>query len=131
MKSGIPPKWLEDGERELGVLGHAYLQGVDLAEVSESRPAAATERRVVVLDGGADGQRPSGIFFQVPWTCVVGYWVGTMPFPPELWREGPDGEVVVLVLDPEVTGGQDVVIRSDLDAWVGAIRSVGIPEIRD
>lgn len=135
MKSVIPPKLLDDGENELGVIGQAYLQGVDLAEVSESRHAAATERRIVILDGVTDGQdgtmRASGIFFQVPWSCVRGYWVGTMPFPPELWREGPEGRVVVLVLDPEAAGGQDVVIRSNLDSWVDASRTVGIPEIRD
>lgn len=131
----IPGGWLDDGERELGVVGLAYLQGVDLAEVSESRRAAATERRVLILEGSADGHagKPSttGIFFEVPWTCVRGYWVGVMPFPPELWREGPEGEVLVLVLDPEACGGKDVVIRSDLEAWIGAVRTVGIPEIRD
>ncbi|HEV2068322.1 MAG TPA: hypothetical protein VGR26_00850 [Acidimicrobiales bacterium] len=131
----IPRKWLDDGERELSVAGEAYLQGVPLAEVSVSHHTVATQRRIVMLDGvggpRARGLRPSGIFFQVPWSCVHGYWTGVMPFPPELWREGPEGEVVVLVLDPEAAGGRDVVIHSNLPAWVAASRDVGIPEIRD
>jgi hypothetical protein len=131
----MPRKWLDDGEHELGLEGEAYLQGVSLAEVSLSKPITATERRIVMLDGVTDrrgaSERASRIFFEVPWTCVHGYWQGVMPFPPELWREGPEGEVVVMVLDPQAAGGQDVVIRSNLPSWVAASHQVGIPEIRD
>lgn len=131
----LPRKWLDDGEHELELAGEAYLQGVSLAEVSVSKHITATERRIVMLDAVTEGRggsvRVSGIFFEVPWTCVHGYWRGVMPFPAELWREGPEGEVVVLVLDPEAAGGQDVVIRSHLPSWVEASLQVGIPEIRD
>ncbi|MBW3547108.1 MAG: hypothetical protein KY452_03095 [Actinobacteria bacterium] len=131
----IPRRLLGGGERELGVVGDAFLQGVVLAEVSPSKRTVATERRVVMLDGGSRGHGGSGsaasIFFQVPWSSVNGYWTGVLGFPPELWREGPEGKVVVLVLDPGAAGGKDVVIRSNLESWVSATRDAGIPEIVD
>lgn len=133
MNDSIPPKLLGGGERELGVVGDAFLQGVVLAEVSPSKPAVATQRRIVMLDrtgpGGSAGG--SSIFFQVPWTSVHGYWTGVLPFPPELWREGPEGKVVVLVLDPDAAGGKDLVIRSNLDRWISASRDAGVGEIVD
>lgn len=135
MKGMIPRKLLSGGERELGVVGDAYLQGVVLAEVSPSKHAVATERRIVMLEGGGCGPGTSSglasIFFQVPWRSVHGYWTGVLPFPPELWREGPEGEVVVLLLDPGSAGGKDLVIRSNRDSWVAASRDAGIPEIVD
>ncbi len=135
MKSMIPRGLLGGGERELGVAGEAFLQGVVLAEVSPSKRAVATERRIVMLDGGSQGRVTSAsgasIFFQVPWCSVYGYWTGVLPFPPELWREGPEGNVVVLVLDPGAAGGKDVVIRSNLESWVSASRDAGVPEIVD
>ena len=131
----IPRRLLGGGERELGVVGDAFLQGAVLAEVSPSKRTVATERRVVMLDGGSRGHGGSGsaasIFFQVPWSSVYGYWTGVLGFPPELWREGPEGKVVVLVLDPGAAGGKDVVIRSNLESWVSASRDAGVPEIVD
>ena len=132
----IPRKLLGGGERELGVVGDAFLQGVVLAEVSPSKRAVATERRIVMLDNartqgpGASRTAPA-IFFQVPWSSVYGYWTGVLPFPPELWREGPEGRVVVLVLDPGAAGGKDLVIRSNLESWVSASRAAGVAEIVD
>ncbi|MDP9019682.1 MAG: hypothetical protein M3N25_02580 [Actinomycetota bacterium] len=131
----IPRKFLGGGERELGVVGEAVLQGVVLAEVSPSKHAVATERRIVMLEDGshepAASAEAASIFFQVPWTSVYGYWTGVLPFPPELWREGPEGRVVVLVLDPGAAGGKDLVIRSNLESWVSASRNAGVPEIVD
>lgn len=127
--------WLGEGEHELGIDGEAFLQGVVLAEVSGSKHTVATQRRVVMLDdvaGGAGrGASGNGIFFEVGWESVRGYWTGVLGFPAELWREGPEGEVTVLMLDPEVAEGQDLVIRSNLGSWVTAIRGLAIPEIVD
>lgn len=133
MNGSIPPQLLGGGERELGVVGEAFLQGVVLAEVSPSKQAVATQRRIVMLDGSGPGASTAGssIFFQVPWSCVHGYWTGVLPFPPELWREGPEGEVVVLVLDPGAAEGKDLVIRSNLDCWISASRDAGVQEIVD
>ncbi|MDP9453699.1 MAG: hypothetical protein M3P97_10015 [Actinomycetota bacterium] len=135
MRSLIPPEWLERDERALDLVGEGYLQGLVPSEMSESSPTTATQRRVVMLAGLADAQgaggRASAITFQVAWASVHGYWRGVMPLPPERWREGPEGEVVVLVLDPEVAEGQDVVLRSNLASWVDACREIGIPEILD
>lgn len=130
----IPVEWLHDGERDLGVIGDGYLQGVVLAESSASTSTAATERRVLMVDpghGAAAGWKAARIVFQVPWASVVGYWTGVLPLPPELWREGPRCEVVVLMLDPDVAAGQDIVIRSNLDAWVDASRRAGVPHVVD
>lgn len=134
MKGIIPRKWLEAGERELGLVGEGYLQGLVPSEMSESMPTTATERRVVML--GEAGEAPPagrtpGIHFQIAWACVCGYWRGPMPLPPERWREGPEGTVLVLVLDPEAGGGRDVVIRDNLASWEDACRTIGIPEIVD
>ncbi len=127
----IPAELLHKGERELGVVGDGYLQGVALAESSASTPTAATERRVLMLDTAGAGSEVPTISFQVPWDSVVGYWTGVLPLPAELWREGPRSQVVVLMLDPEAAGGQDIVIRSNLDAWIDAIRQVGVPQVVD
>lgn len=136
MKGIIPRKWLEGDERELGLVGEGYLQGLIPSEMSDSMPTTATERRVVMLgepaEAAARASRPrNGIYFQVPWACVCGYWQGLMPLPPERWREGPEAAVVVLVLEPEAAGGKDVVLRSNLASWVDACRAIGIPEIVD
>lgn len=135
MRSLIPRKWLDGDERELGVVGEGYLQGLVPSEMSEPAPTVATERRVVMLGGLGDLEGRSGqasaIVFQVPWGSVNGYWQGLMPLPPERWRDGPEAPVVVLVLDPEAAGGQDVVIRSNLGSWVDACQAAGIPEILD
>jgi hypothetical protein len=135
VKGIIPRRWLDDDERELELVGEGYLQGLIPSEMSESMPTTATERRVVML-GDPEGPpartgRVKGIFFQVPWTCVHGYWQGKMPLPPERWRDGPEAVVLVLVLDPETAGGQDVVLRSNLASWVDVCRTIGISEIVD
>ncbi len=135
MKGIIPRRWLDDDERELGVVGEGYLQGKIPSEMSESMPTTATERRVVMLGGPAEPPtrpgRARGIFFQAPWTCVHGYWQGMMSLPPERWRDGPEAAVLVLVLNPETAGGQDVVLRSNLASWVDACRTIGLSEIID
>ena len=135
MKSLIPRKWLDADERDLGVVGEGYLQGMVPTEMSDAVPTAATERRVVMLGGLAEpegrGGRANAIVFQVPWASVHGYWQGVMPLPPERWRDGPEAPVIVLVLNPEAAGGQDVVLRTNLDSWVEACRTIGIPEILD
>ncbi len=127
--------WLEHGEQDLGVVGDGYLQGVLLSEVSASRLAAATARRIVLLDAvtlTGDGRvREGRVCFGVPWASVHGMWRGVMPFPPELWRQGPEGEVVVFTLAPEAAGGRDVVICSNTDEWVQVARSMGVTEIHD
>jgi ABC-type uncharacterized transport system YnjBCD ATPase subunit len=128
VKSKLPRSWLEDGERDLGLDGEAFLQGMVAADASGSKHVVASERRVVMIDGAHEA---GGILFQVPWTSVWGYWLGVLGFPPELWREGPEGDVAVLMLDPEASDGQDVVIRSNVASWVTAIRALGIPEIID
>ncbi len=127
----IPAELLYEGERELGVVGDGYLQGVALAESSASTPTAATQRRVLMFDTADAGSEVPKVSFQVPWASVVGYWTGVLPLPAELWREGPRSEVVVLMLDPEAAGGQDIVIRSNLDAWIDAICQVGVPQVVD
>jgi hypothetical protein len=127
--------WLAAGERELGVVGHGFLQGTLLGDVSASRLATATERRIVMLDGAKMGRngrlKAAGVYFDVAWSNVQGYWTGVLPFPPELWREGPEGEVVVFTLDPVTAGGQDLVICSNTEAWAAAGRAMGVPEIHD
>ncbi len=128
----IPAEWLHDGERELGVVGDGYLQGIVLAESSASNRTAATERRILMFAPGTEAASAAPkVGFEVPWASVVGYWTGVLPLPPELWREGPRGEVVVLMLDPEAAGGQDIVIRTNVDAWVLAARQAGVPHVVD
>jgi len=135
VKGIIPRRWLDGEERELGLVGEGYLQGLIPSEMSDSMPTTATERRVVMLGGPAEplarAGRARNIFFQVPWASVYGYWQGMMPLPPERWRDGPEAAVVVLVLDPQAAGGQDVVLRSNLASWVEACRTIGISEIID
>jgi hypothetical protein len=115
----------------LEVTGEAFLQGVLLAEVTPSKPAVATQLRILMLDGAASASGEASVFFQVPWSSVHGYWTGVLPFPPELWREGPEGEVVVLVLDPDAGEGKDLVIRSNLEGWISASQDAGVGEIVD
>lgn len=131
----IPRNLLDADERELDVVGEGYLQGLVPSEMSDARPTTATERRVMMLRDGGDplpsSGRNDGIFFQVPWASVNGYWQGSMPLPPERWRDGPEGAVLVLVLDPEAAGGQDVVLRTNLSSWVETCQTIGISEIVD
>lgn len=134
VKGIIPGKWLEADERQLALVGEGYLQGQVPSEMSESMPTTATDRRVVMLAQPGEpppSGRVAGIYFQIPWACVCGYWRGQMPLPPERWREGPEASVLVLVLDPEAGGGKDVVIRDNLASWEDACRAIGISEIVD
>ncbi len=117
------------------MVGEGYLQGLMPTDMSDAVVTVATERRVVMLGGLSDLEgrrgRANAIVFEVPWASVFGYWQGLMPLPADRWREGPEAQVVVLVLDPEVADGHDVVIRSNLAPWVEACRTIGIPEILD
>ena len=129
-------RWLDRGEREIeGASGDGYLQGILLSETTKPCFTTATERRIVMLrdvSRGRRGQiRAGGISFEVPWTMVKGYWTGIMPFPPDLWREGPEGEVIVFTLDPVAAGGRDLVVRVTSPAWLEASKAMGLPEVRD
>jgi len=129
-------RWLATGERELdGAQGEGFLQGLFLSDISAPCYTTATERRVLMLEGVSQDRRgrtrATGVSFEVPWTAVRGFWTGIMPFPPDLWRAGPEGPVVVLSLDPEATGGKDLVVHSAIDAWVGACRAMNIGRVRD
>jgi len=75
--------------------------------------------------------RSKGLCFEVPWRMVKGYWTGIMPFPPDLWRVGPEGEVIVFSLDPLVAEGQDLVVLLTTPDWVAASQRMGIPPVRD
>ncbi|MGH9150087.1 MAG: hypothetical protein ACRD0D_02815 [Acidimicrobiales bacterium] len=124
------------GERLIdGVTGDGYLQGILLGETTEPRFTAATDHRVVMLQSqagvGRRGVRPASVVFEVPWTSVQGWWAGIMPLPPDLWRVGPEAEVVVLALDPTAAAGKDLVVLMNTDAWVSASRARGIEHIRD
>lgn len=127
----IPANWLHDGERDLGLVGDGYLQGIVLGESTASVCTAATEQRVLMFDRAEAASGEAEPVFQVRWTSVVGYWTGVLPLPAELWREGPRREVVVLMLDPDAADGQDVVIRSNLESWISAIREAGVPQVVD
>jgi len=129
-------RWLATGERELeGTQGEGFLQGVLLSETSAPGYATATERRVVMLEGVTHDRRgrtrASGVAFEAPWLSVRGYWTGVLPFPPELWRAGPEGQVIVLSLDPDATGGRDLVVLSGIAAWVSACQARGVERIHD
>lgn len=128
--------WLAAGERELdGAHGQGFLQGVLLSETSAPRYTTATERRIVMLDGVTRDERgrvqATGVGFEVPWSAVRGYWTGVMPFPPDLWRVGAEGEVIVLCLEQSVSAGRDVVVHERIPAWVAASRAMGIAPVRD
>lgn len=129
-------RWLDRGERELqGATGDGYLQGMLLSETTKPCFTVATERRIVMLEdvtrGRAGRLRAKGITFEVPWSMVKGYWTGVLPLPPDLWRAGPEGEVIVFTLDPLTAGGQDLVVRVTSPAWLEATRAMGVPEVRD
>ncbi len=129
-------RWLEAGEQELeGLCGDGYLQGILLSEVSQPRYTTATDRRLVMLEEPVKGRRgklrPRTVCFEVPWTKVRGYWTGVMPFPPDLWRVGHEGEVIVFSLDPVVADGQDLVVLLTTPAWVTTSQRMGIPPVRD
>lgn len=129
-------RWLEAGEHELdGLSGDGYLQGILLSEVSQPRFTMATDRRLVMLEEPAKAKRPKlrtkNVCFEVPWTMVRGYWTGVMPFPPDLWRVGHEGEVIVFSLDPVVADGQDLVVLLTTPAWVATSEQMGIPKVRD
>ncbi len=128
-------RWLSAGEHQLGVVGNGFLQGTLLSDVSESRLATATERRIVMLDGATVGRngrlKATRVYFAVAWSNVQGFWTGVLPFPPELWREGPEGQVVVFTLNPVAAGGRDLVVCSNTEAWAAAGRVMGVPQIHD
>lgn len=128
--------WLAAGERELeGTHGDGFLQGLFLSDISAPCYTVATERRILMLEGVTRDRRgrtrATGVSFEVPWSAVRGFWTGIMPFPPDLWRSGPDGPVIVLCLDPDATGGKDLVVHSAAEAWVGACRAMGIERVKD
>lgn len=129
-------RWLESGEHELdGLCGDGYLQGILLSEVSQPRFTMATDRRLVMLEESTRGRRgrlrTRGVVFEVPWTMVKGYWTGVMPFPPDLWRVGPEGEVIVFSLDPAAADGQDLVVVLTTPEWVATSQRMGISPVRD
>ncbi|HUR17908.1 MAG TPA: hypothetical protein VMZ51_03100 [Acidimicrobiales bacterium] len=129
-------RWMDAGEHELdGLAGDGYLQGILLSEVSQPRYTMATDRRLVMLEDQLRGKRPKlrsrNIFFEVPWTMVKGYWTGVMPFPPDLWRVGHEGEVIVFSLDPALADGQDLVVLLTTPEWVSTSERFGIPQVRD
>jgi hypothetical protein len=128
--------WLAAGERELeGACGEGFLQGILLSEVSAPRYTKATERRIVMFDEVTRDRkgrvRVKGISLEVPWAKVCAYWTGVMPFPPDMWREGPEGEVIMFTLDPRAAEGRDIVVWPRTDAWTAAARAMGVPELKD
>ena len=128
--------WLAAGERELeGACGQGFLQGILLSEVSAPRYTTATERRIVMCDevtrDGRGRVDVTSIALQVPWSSVCAYWVGVVPFPPDMWREGPDGEVIIFTLEPEAADGRDIVVWPRTDAWMAAAAAMGVPELKD
>ena len=129
-------RWLAAGERELeGACGEGFLQGILLSEVSAPCRVAATERRIVLFqDGATDGRgrtRRGTISLEVPWSKVHAYWTGVVPFPPDMWREGPEGDVIMFTLDPDAAGGRDIVVFPRTEAWLAAVRTMGVPELVD
>ena len=131
-----PVRWLAAGERELdGACGDGFLQGILLSEVSAPRYTIATERRIVMSEETIRDRRGKvhikTIGLEVPWTRVCAYWLGVVPFPPDMWREGPEGEVVVFTLEPEAADGRDLVVWPRTDGWLAAARTMGVPEMRD
>ncbi len=129
-------RWLAAGEREFeGACGQGFLQGILLSEVSAPRYTTATERRIVMCDEVARDRRgkvtDANISLQVPWTRVCAYWLGVVPFPPDMWREGPDGEVIIFTLEPEAADGRDIVVWPRTEAWTAAATAMGVPELKD
>ena len=129
-------RWLAAGERELeGACGQGFLQGILLSEVSAPRYTTATERRIVMCDEVTRDRRGkvsvSSISLQVPWSRVCAYWIGVVPFPPDMWREGPEGEVIIFTLEPEAADGRDIVVWPRTEAWTAAATAMGVPELRD
>lgn len=128
--------WLAAGERELeGACGEGFLQGILLSEVSAPRYTAATERRIVMFDEVSRDRkgrvRARGISLEVPWAQVCSYWTGVMPFPPDMWRAGPEGEVIMFTLDPTAADGHDIVVWPRTEAWMAAARAMGVPQLID
>lgn len=128
--------WLADGERELeGASGEGFLQGILLSEVSAPRYTTATERRIVMFDEVTRDRRGKvrvkGICLEVPWDRVCAYWTGVMPFPPDMWRTGPEGEVIVFTLDPAAADGHDIVVWPRSEGWMAAARAMGVPQLID
>lgn len=132
-------QWLGAGEHQLeGAQGDGFLQGLLLSEITAPGFVTATERRVVLLDGVSVPGRatPAGrpepsLCFEASWSAVRGYWTGVVPFPPEWWRFGPEGRVILLSVDPDVGGGRDLVVHAGLAAWLAACRSMGVRPVRD
>ena len=129
-------RWLAAGERELeGACGQGFLQGILLSEVSAPRYTTATERRIVMCDEVTRDRNGkvtvSSISLQVPWTRVCAYWIGVVPFPPDMWRDGPEGEVIIFTLEPEAADGRDIVVWPRTEAWTAAATAMGVPELRD
>lgn len=129
-------KWLAAGERELeGACGDGFLQGVLLSDLSAPRYTIATERRIVMSEETTRDRRGkvqvNSIFLEVPWSRVCAYWLGVVPFPPDMWREGTEGEVIVFTLEPEVAEGCDLVVWPRSEAWTAAARAMGVPELDD
>lgn len=128
--------WLEAGERELeGACGEGFLQGILLSEVSAPRYTMATDCRIVMFDEASRDKKgrvkPRDISLAVPWDRVCSYWTGVMPFPPDMWRQGPEGEVIIFTLDPEAAGGRDIVVWPRTEGWMAAARAMGVPELKD
>ena len=129
-------QWLATGERELdGACGQGFLQGILLSEVSAPRYTIATERRIVMCDDVTRDRRGNvevaSIALEIPWRRVCAYWLGVVPFPPDMWREGPEGEVIMFTLEPEAADGRDIVVWPRTAAWTSAARAMGVPELKD
>lgn len=128
--------WLAAGERELdGACGEGFLQGILLSEVSAPRYTAATDCRIVMFEGTEEdaGGRTRGrnVSLQVPWNRVCSYWTGVMPLPPDMWRHGPEGEVIIFTLEPTAADGRDIVVWPRTEGWIAAARAMGVPELDD
>lgn len=129
-------QWLASGERELdGACGQGFLQGILLSEVSAPRYTIATERRIVMCEDVTRDRRGNvhvaSIALEIPWRRVCAYWLGVVPFPPDMWREGPEGEVIMFTLEPEAADGRDIVVWPRTAAWTTAARAMGVPELKD
>ena len=129
-------KWMAAGERALdGASGDGFLQGVLLSDLSAPRYTMATERRIVMSDETTRDRRGKvqvkTIGLEVPWSRVCAYWLGVVPFPPDMWREGTEGEVIVFSLEPEVADGCDLVVWPRSEAWTAAARSMGVIQLDD
>lgn len=129
-------KWLAAGERALeGACGDGFLQGVLLSDLSAPRYTIATERRIVMSDQTTRDRRGKvqvkTIGLEVPWARVCAYWLGVVPFPPDMWREGTEGEVIVFSLEPEVADGRDLVVWPRSASWTAAAESMGVPQLLD